>query len=390
MILGLLRAISGTVAFRCEGAACEQFLNLATRANLGIFKVNKKGITLTARIPVKNYKKLRPIAKRSMCKVRIEKKQGFPFFLHKHRFRYGILAGLFTVAVVSFYLSGCVLNVVVEGNNLVTTEDILKALDTRGIHLLARKNEIPFHQIEQDLSSELPHLSWVGLSVNGTTVTVSVRERVLAPERVPLTEPCNIIADEGGVVKKITPRNGTAQVAVGDGVLKGQQLISGVLGDKVGNVTLVHAMGDVVLEVQRTISISMEYKEVQRQYQPEYANTALYIGSFCVPLGGGGVPENAEVYTVKEPFYLLGFRTPIEMETVHVEPYVEVTVERNEDELKEYLVKELERREQLELYDVKQLSKNYHFERTENGLTIIAEYTCEKNVSSQQTVSIGQ
>ena len=215
MIMGLYRYLCGTVRFRCEGAMCERFLNLATAENIKLFGLDKHGLSLSARVKAEEYKRLRPLAKRSMVRMRIVKKQGFPFLVHRHRFRYGLIIGLVLIAALSFYLSGAVLSIKVEGNVLVATQDILDELSDKGIRLFARKGEIPFRQIEQSLTADLPHLSWVGISVNGTTVTVSVKERTLAPSLVPANEPCDIIASEGGVVKKLRALRGEARVSVG-------------------------------------------------------------------------------------------------------------------------------------------------------------------------------
>ncbi len=387
MIIRLYRYLRGTVLFRCEGAMCERFLNLATAADIKLFDLEKQGLSLTARVRAEDYKRLRAIAKRSMVRMRIVKKRGLPFLVFRHRFRYGLLIGLFAVAALTVYLSGSVLSIRVEGNVLVATEDILEVLSSKGIYLFARKEDIPFRQIEQTLTAELPHLSWVGFSVNGTTVTVSVKERTLAPTVVPADEPCDIVASEGGVVKEIRALRGEARVAVGDGVIAGQQLIGGVLGDTVGNVTLVHADGTVLLEVQRALSVSADLKQTVKTYEESYTVKSLYIGSFRIPLGGS-VPEQAETYTVREPFYLLGFATPVQMETVYVDPYTEEEVEYTQEQLKEQLLAELEQQERLQLYDVKVTDKKVYFEETASGLTLHGEYTCEKEVGQEQKISL--
>ena len=50
MIIRLYRYLRGTVLFRCEGAMCERFLNLATAADIKLFDLEKQGLSLTARV----------------------------------------------------------------------------------------------------------------------------------------------------------------------------------------------------------------------------------------------------------------------------------------------------------------------------------------------------
>lgn len=60
------------------------------------------------------------------------KKGGVPFLLHRYRKRTGLLAGLLAAVVLLGYMSGFVWKIEVTGNEAISTQEILAALDELG------------------------------------------------------------------------------------------------------------------------------------------------------------------------------------------------------------------------------------------------------------------
>ena len=82
-LIYILRLIRGFVSFEINGGFTERFINLCAAKHIAIWDVGIQNNTLTACILVKKFRRLRAIAKKSGCKLKITKKYGLPFFLNK-------------------------------------------------------------------------------------------------------------------------------------------------------------------------------------------------------------------------------------------------------------------------------------------------------------------
>lgn len=139
-----------------------------------------------------------------------------------------LYSGLLLLTLFSFFLPTRILSVQVEGNGAVPTGRILEAAQSAGIRLFAPCARVRSERMKNALLSELPELQWAGVNTYGCRAVISVRER--APrEPVPETHApvSSIIASRDGIVESVTALRGTALCQPGQGVKKGQVLISG-------------------------------------------------------------------------------------------------------------------------------------------------------------------
>ena len=65
----------------------------------------KKETQIQADMSIKNFKKTHKVHKKSGCRLRIAKKHGLPFFLHKHRKRKALVFGIAVFFGIIFFLS---------------------------------------------------------------------------------------------------------------------------------------------------------------------------------------------------------------------------------------------------------------------------------------------
>ena len=116
----------------------------------------------------------------------------------------------------------------IEGNQTVSDERIMRALEAEGITYGIFGLGIHPETLKNHILLEIPELSWLTVNVNGFRATVIVRERALPPPIRDEHTNANIIAEKDGLITKVQLFGGHAAVAKDETVTKGQLLISGV------------------------------------------------------------------------------------------------------------------------------------------------------------------
>ena len=92
-VLNLIRWFVGYVVFTVEGNGQERFVNLCARFGYTIWNVRRKEYFFVS-ISRTKYRMLKNLAKQTGVKIRIYKKHGLPFVMHKFPNIKGMLAGL--------------------------------------------------------------------------------------------------------------------------------------------------------------------------------------------------------------------------------------------------------------------------------------------------------
>ena len=83
-----LNYIIGYVNIKVESYFLERFINICISKKILLWNIKRqKSSILYANISIRDYKKLKQIAKKTKSKIKIENKKGLPFILHKYRKR---------------------------------------------------------------------------------------------------------------------------------------------------------------------------------------------------------------------------------------------------------------------------------------------------------------
>lgn len=248
LLLRLWNYLRGYVIILVEGYFLEKFINICIRRQIFLWDLKRsKNSTMTLKISIKGFKSLRPIARKTSCRVHIVAKKGVPFVLYRYRKRKAFAVGAFLFIAMMYVLSSFVWVIEVNGNQRIDDSILLRDLKEMGVRTGALKYGIDTDWIVNNLMLKNSDLSWVEVEVKGTKVKVEVSERILRPEMVPLEKPCDIIAERDGLIKNVIAKEGQEVVKAGDTVIKGQLLISGtiVAGNQEKTTELVHAIGEV-------------------------------------------------------------------------------------------------------------------------------------------------
>ena len=192
----------GYATISVEGYFIERFINICRGKQIFLWNMKrKKSSFLFTNIAIKDFKKIRQVAKVTKCQVKIQKKKGLPFLLHRYQKRKLFIGLLLTLFLVIFGVSNFVWNIEIIGNNTIPTEELLEQLNEYGLVLGKLKNSVKTKEIISKM-------------------IVEVVEADKKPDIIDENEYCSIVSKKEGRITKINVQNGTALVKVGDIVTK--------------------------------------------------------------------------------------------------------------------------------------------------------------------------
>lgn len=213
----LLYYIFGYVNISVEGYFIERFINICISKNILLWNMKrKKSSFLYTNIGMKDFKKMKEIAKITKCRVKIQRKRGLPFLLNKYKKRKIFAISLAMILLLIFATSNFVWNIEIVGNNTIETSEIMKDLNENGLKTGMIKQKINAKEVINNIRLKRNDIAWIGLNIKGTNAIVSIVEADKKPEIVDENEYCNIVTRKDGIITKINVQNGTALVKEGD------------------------------------------------------------------------------------------------------------------------------------------------------------------------------
>jgi len=267
LLFRLWNYIRGYVIIVVEGYFLEKFVNICTRRQILLFDISRqKNSKMTLKVSIKGFRMLRPIAKKTGCRVRILKKHGLPFLINRYRGRKTFLLGAALFVVLFYIMTSFVWTIEITGNEKIETQLIIEKLASMGVKPGVLKYRINSEKVADRIIMDVNGLSYVSVVVRGTKVKVEVAEGVDVPPMVPLSEPCDIVAGKDGVIKSIVVKAGQAAGKEGDTVKKGQILVSGNVPIKnmENNPRMVHAIGNILARTWYESTQPVELRVVEK------------------------------------------------------------------------------------------------------------------------------
>lgn len=267
LLLRLWNYLRGYVIIVVEGYFLEKFVNICIHRQIFLWDMKRnKESTLTLKISIKGFKSLRPIARRTKCRVRIKSKKGLPFLLSRYKRRKAFILGSFLFILLFYTMTSFIWSIELTGNKKLDQAYIMESLDKNGIRPGVIKYGIDPDKVVNNMMLEIDELSWISVSIKGTRAKIQVEERTIAPELVPKNDPCNIIAKRDGIIKSLTVKDGYEMVKIGDTVVKGQVLVSGTIPikDEPEKVRNVHSIASVMARTWYEESIPVQTRVVEK------------------------------------------------------------------------------------------------------------------------------
>lgn len=384
-VLKFLRFLFGYVSFTARGGFPERFINLCRRNDILLWELKSKNSVLTACTDRSGYKKIRSAARKSGMKVRIKKKHGLPFFLNRHSRRAGVLVGICFCVAVTLILSTRIWSVDVKGNVRVSEERIIEVFEELGVKRGVSGSRIDIRSTEIEALRRMPELSWLNINIDGCAAKIEVRETVEVPEIDDDGIPTDIVAARDGQIVILRPFSGTQEQKIGNAVLKGDPLISGIVENKDLTVSFCRAKGYVVARTEHNIQTQVQKKIKVRKKSGEKKSYILNFLIFDIPLGK---TNEANAYRESSGICINGVTLPVGLTECRETFFEETEISMSESRMKlaaysEFFEKCTEefRYLKVEKSDIKEKSAN-------GSLTVSGKFTCLENIGKEIPMDI--
>jgi putative stage IV sporulation yqfD len=381
--------VKGRLRINASGKNLYKFINALHSSRISCFSQYVRKDIFYAEIYRSDLARLEETAAKFDIELKYAEYDTLSSRIRRYRKRFGIIIGIIIVLVGSLYFSNVVVTIDIQGNSIVSDEVILAALAELDIKPGTPLRKINFHYCENELRVMVDQVSWAAIRHTGNRVVVEVTEIVEKPEMAVERIPCNIVSSKDAEITYTSVYDGFLMHKVGDYVLKGSLLVSGVTGDATGHTTLHHAMGEIRGIYEETVTFTGDY--VTRTYEPtgESSNERyLRLFNLKIPLFfGKNKYKDSDCETYESSVNFLGKELPIGFvkDKITEKKLSEETL--TDEELSEKLM------EKIYLYEknffsgeTEILERKITEEKTDTSLTYIVTYKLEGDICSQQDV----
>lgn len=289
-MVSFLRFIFGYVTIMVSGESPHEILNILLLNRVSFWSIRRETNSITFCLPVKDYKRIREIRKKTKfkAKIKIINKVGFIFIIRKITKRKSVVIGILIALLINVFMTNYIWMIDVNGANILNEDEIINVTSELGVYQGINKRKIDTYLVSQQIALKFKEIAWISLNIEGSKLTINISE---ASDSIKAEEqPSNLIASYDGVIKSIVSKSGTSVIKPGQTVRKGEVLISGIetIGER---YRYVYAKGDVIAQTYRTFT-----QKIEKNYQVAESNNQISVRNVL------------EVFGLKIPLYLQGVK----------------------------------------------------------------------------------
>ena len=387
----LLNYILGYVRITVEGYYIERFINICRNNKIIIWNLKRdKSVQLNLNIGIKDFKKIKKIAKKTKCKVKIIKKKGLPFLFNRYKKRKIFFGFLLLILVLIGISSNFIWNIEIKIENAEQLDNIYEDIISAGLETGKMKNKINTKEIINQIRLKRNDIAWMGIELKGTNAIVKLVKAESKPDIVDEEDYCNIVSDKVGVITKINAKNGTLAVNVGDTVNVGTVLINGWMEGKYTGIRYVHAQGDIEAKVWYTKSTKILYNTTERsetgnienKYKIKFNNFEINLSKRVSKFKIYDTIDTEKKFKLFSDFYL-----PITLIKTTNKEEKEETKNYDFEQAKNLGVQQLEEELNKNITDSNKIvNKNINTYEKEDGLEVVVTYEVLENIGTNEKI----
>lgn len=220
------RFFRGFVVISLAGRGVERLLNMAVARGIGFWDLQKQKEVAHLSVSLASFRSLRPLVRKTRCRLHIHRKVGFPFIKYRLRRRWGLAVGAFFFIAVLYVATSMVWDVRVSGTRHLQKAEVLALAEQLGIRPGIWKWRLNLPELEEELPRRHSAIAWAGLRLRGILLEIEIVEHL--PGVAVDDSPADLVASKDGLIERIVVIEGKAAVEAGDTVSRGDLLIEGI------------------------------------------------------------------------------------------------------------------------------------------------------------------
>ena len=275
----------GSVQFTVSGGFPSLFLEECASRGVVLSEVIQEGGSVRSSVRESDYPHVRIAAEKAGMALTVERHVGLPHLLFRYRARAGIPVGLMLAALLVWYLSGTLWQITVRGNEALSEVEILDVMEELGVCRGAHIKSVNVKDVVRRAQDLLPRLSWIAVNIKGCKAEVEVREIFTGDEPPGEGAFANIVASQDGVIVRADVLSGDGKLKVGDAVVKGDVLVSGVVEMKNGFYRLTQARAIIEALTVTELSVSADRRFPAEHPVKEQALYGIRFFWWQIPFG---------------------------------------------------------------------------------------------------------
>lgn len=372
------------------GGRLYRFINDIRQSDIICMAQYCKGDTFHCRIYAADFSKMEEFARKHGVSIRHTVRPSFTGWLRKYRFRFGIPAGILLCIGILFYVSNTAAVIDIRGNMQISENVIRAVLMQNGITEGRWIGSMDFPDAEHALRLNIPDIAWTAIRNQGNHIVVEIAEATPKPEMLHERVPCNIVSMEDAQITEVRVYSGHLVRVVGDGVAKGDMLVSGVFEDEKGHVTYHHSLASITGIYTKEAELSEYFTVSDTQYTGRtHDKRWLRIFSFLLPISSGnhGFAEYTQTQS-DTAFSFLQQTLPFGIvRNTFTETSTEIRT-RSEEETRLALNGAIIRYEKDFLSDVEILDREITYSADETGMSCHIRYTVEGEIGKASDIFV--
>lgn len=237
------RSVGGISRLTVAGAAPDLILNRLSVRRIAFWEpVRINAFSVCFYVHRRDAEAVTELVERSSCEVTERCDIGLIERLDDLLRRPVLLLGTVACILLILICQRHLLSFEVVGTQNVSPQKVIRILDELGVGVGVFGPDVKPKWIKDHVLNMVPEFQWITVTQNGCKAQVVVREREKAPERLGRRGYANVVSACDAIITKQSVLMGRSLKQVGDTVLEGEMLVSGVVDlEKVFSIVYAQA-----------------------------------------------------------------------------------------------------------------------------------------------------
>lgn len=274
-LIKIFHFLKGYVILSVWGKNKEKFLTALCAVGIKPINIMPRKDKILFTVSIADFFRIRSQDVRA--RIHIEQKHGLAFLLKKLKKRKAFVFGLIVFLLIFIIGSQFVWTVEFEGVKNCDIKRLKEATKQAGIKegMLKKNLKEPLY-VKDIILANTDDLVWAFMYVEGTRVTIAVRENIIPPEVFAPNVPCDIVAARQGIIKRVITKHGVCVAEENQAVSPGDTIISGTYIFENEPGYQVHASGIVEAYTEHTKSGTYKQSYCYKKYTGRVRNLLIF------------------------------------------------------------------------------------------------------------------